>query len=302
MEEKKSNVQLYPAKVRVVPNCKLAKITANRTEEQYADLLSGEKYSVIEKKKSKKRAEILSTYSITNAESYDGTDPLTFFDYCVLSVCISEQLAGNDFTTAAVILRGLTGKVGKSDAETFKNQRAAILNSIEKLMGTVIKIKNDEVNKEFGYNEGNAEIITDTILPCRFVTELINGQVVEDTIYFYAPSPIFKVADQRNQIIRYDTELLDVPNQNNTPLVITLKNYVMLRVMEIIKHKMTPTITLADIFKKCRIDAFDKKYNMNWEVKNTVNKFLEHLQSKGIIKSFNWKKNGTKIHSVELTF
>ena len=60
MEEKKSNVQLFPSKVRVVPNCKLAKITANRTEEQYADLLSGEKYSVIEKKKSKKRAEILS--------------------------------------------------------------------------------------------------------------------------------------------------------------------------------------------------------------------------------------------------
>lgn len=300
MEEK--NVQLYPAKVRVVPNCKLAKITANRTEEQYADLLSGEKYSVIEKKKSKKRAEILSTYSITNAESYDGTDPLTFFDYCILSVCISEQLAGNDFTTAAVILRGLTGKVGKSDAETFKNQRAAILNSIEKLMGTVIKIKNDEVNKEFGYNEGNTEIITDTILPCRFVTELINGQVVEDTIYFYAPSPIFKVADQRNQIIRYDTELLDVPNQNNTPLVITLKNYVMLRVMEIIKHKMTPTITLADIFKKCRIDASDKKYNMTREVKKVIDKFLEHLRQKDVIKSFNWKKQGTKIHDVSITF
>ena len=81
-----------------------------------------------------------------------------------------------------------------------------------------------------------------------------------------------------------------------------MKNYVMLRVMEIIKHKMTPTITLDDIFKKCRIDSTGKKYNVKQEVKNVIDKFLAYLQQKDVIKSFSWKKQGTKIHSVSITF
>lgn len=302
MEEKKANVQLFPAKVRVVPNCKLAKITANRTEKQYDRLLDGKKFTVVEKKKSKKRDEICSTFTITNAEGYEGTDPLTFFDYCVLSVCISEQLAGNNCITAAIILRGLTGKTtgvngGTHNGELNKNQRAAILASVEKMMGTIIKVDNSDVNKELGY-EGE-KIKKSAILPAFFETHIINGQVVEDTIYFDRLSPIFEVADQRNQIIRYDSSLLDVPNQNNTPLVISIKNYVMLRVMEIIKHKMTPTITLDDIFKKCRIE---KSYEKTRQTKETIDKFLEHLQSKAVIDSFQWKKQGTKIHGVEFSF
>lgn len=310
MEEKISKQMIYPAKVRVIPNCKLVKISANQTAEGYNELITGKTIGgILEKKKSKKHGNIISTYTITNADGYDGTDPLNVFDYAVLSVCISEQLASNDCTTAAVILRGLTGKVGKADegVKLYPEQRAAIMDSVRKMMSTNIRIDNSTVNEELGYV--GKKIIEKQILPAYFETTTINGQVVEDTIYFYhddkgniVQSPIFEVADQRNQIIRYDTELLDVPNQNNTPLIITIKNYVILRVMEIIKHKMTPTITLDDIFKKCRINAADKKYNVNWEVKNTVDKFLEHLQAKGVIDSFSWKKKGVKIYGVEFTF
>lgn len=307
MEEKKSNVQLFPAKVRVVPNCKLAKVTANLAEQSYSKLISGKNAEIVEKRVTKKRAEVVSTFTVSNAEGYDNSDPLTFFDYCVLSVCISEQLAGNNYTTLAIILRGLTGKTRKNANGTSVNngivnpdQRNAIMHSIEKMMSTIIKVDNSVVNKELGY-EGE-KIKKSAILPAFFETHIINGQIVEDTIYFDRLSPIFEVANQRNQIIRYDSSLLDVSNQNNTPLVISIKNYVMLRVMEIINHKMTPTITLADIFKKCRIDGTGKKYNMTREVKNVIDKFLEHLQSKGVIKSFNWKKQGTKIHGVEFTF
>ena len=96
MEEKKSNVQLYPSKVRIVPNCKLAKVTANLTEEKYTNFLSGRKNGgILEKKKSKKHGDIVSTYTITNDKNYDGTEPLNFFDYSVLSVCISEMENGN---------------------------------------------------------------------------------------------------------------------------------------------------------------------------------------------------------------
>ena len=182
-----------------------------------------------------------------------------------------------------------------------RREHAAILQSIEKLMGTVIKIDNSNANKEFGYNDGKAEIITDTILPCHFVTSLINGQPAEDTIFFDRQSPIFTAADQRNQIIRYDTELLDVPNQNNTPLVITFKNYVILRIMEIKLHKMTPTITLEDIFQKARIT--NKPNYLKQRAREYLEEFLKHLQTKGVIKSFEWSKKRNKFYGVRtLTF
>ena len=227
MNEK--NIQLYPSKVRIVPNCKLAKVTANLSNVKYDKLLSGNNRKIIEKEKNKKHGDIISTYTITNAEGYDNSDPLTFFDYSVLSVCDSTIAEDNDCITFAMILRGLTGKDDREsgNGKLHPDQRAAIFNSVLKLMQTTIKIDLSDVNKELGY-EG-AKIIHRQILSAHIETTKINGQVVEDVVYFHKDekgetikSPFFEVADQRNQIIRYDTELLDVPNQNNTPLVITI--------------------------------------------------------------------------------
>ena len=296
---------LYPSKIRIVPNCKLAKVSPNLTDSQYDKAISGNPRKIREKKNHKKHGEIISTYYITNVDGYDNTDPLTSSDYDVLSVCISEIDAGNNCTTTAIILRGLTGKTtgvngGTHNGEVNKDQRAAILNSIKKLMSTIIKVDLTDVNKKLGYNDGKEEIITDTILPCHFKTEKINGQIVEDTIYFDRQSPIFKVAEERNQIIRYDVSLLDVPNQNNTPLVINLKNQAIIRVLECKNHKMTPTITLDDIFKKCRIT--DKPNVIKLRARQYLDDFFKHLQNKGVIKSFEWTKKGNKFYSVKFTF
>ena len=293
--------KIFPSKIRIVPNCKLVKLTSSRDAEQYAALLDGEKYSAVEKRNHKKFGKVVTKYQITNAEGYSNTDPLISADYDVLSVCISEIEEGNMATTPAIILRGLTGKVGEGgNAKLNANQRAAILNSIEKLMSTIITIDATESNKALGYNDGKAEIITDTILPCHYKTEKINGQIVDDTIIFDRQSPIFKFAAERNQIIRYDAELLDVPNQNNTPLVIRLKNYSLRRVLECIKHKMTPTLTLDDIFKKCRIT--DKPNVIKLRAREYLEEFFKHLQNKGVIKSFEWTKKGDKFHAVKFTF
>ena len=149
MEEKK--VQLYPSKIRIVPNCKLAKNTSNLDNQSYNNILNGGKGGIIEKKKHKKHGQIISTYTITNADGYDNTDPLTFFDYSVLSVCISEIEEGNTCTTPAIILRGLTGKRvgevgGTANGTVNPDQRNAIINSVTKMMGTVITINNSAVN------------------------------------------------------------------------------------------------------------------------------------------------------------
>ena len=306
----KQNIQLYPAKVRIVPNCKLAKVTSNLKQSSYSKLINGKNAGIVEKKKLKKHGELVSTFTITNADGYGGTDPLSFFDYSVVSVCDSTIAEGNGCITFAMILRALTGKTkstsgGTHNGEINKDQRAAIMESVIKLMQTTIKVDNSKVNEALGY-EGE-KIIIRQILSAHIETTKINGQVVEDVVYFHKDengetikSPFFEVADQRNQIIRYDTELLDVPNQNNSPLVITLKNYVMLRVMEIKKHKMTPTLTLDDIFKKARIENKDRKTKQR--AREYVDEFLKHLQEKSVIKSFEWTKKRNKFYGVSFTF
>ena len=232
-------------------------------------------------------------------QSPTRTDPLDEFDYAVLSACISEWKDDNRDTTFAIILRGLTGETREGcDSRVYPNQRESIVNSVNKLMSTLITVDLTDVNEAFGY-EGEKKL-TAPILPAKYVTTIVNGQPVEDVIHFTDESPILKIAEARNQILRYDTSLLDVPNQNNTPRVITLKNYVMRRVHEIKAHKMTPTLTFADIFKKCGIT--DNAREAKVDARETVKAVFDHLQAKGVIKSFTLVKKGVAIHAVTFTY
>ena len=294
------NVQIYPSKVRVVPNVKLIKSITKFDDEIYQYLLDGEEGEVVEKRNHKKHGKVATTYKISNADGYDDDSPLTEFDAAVLSAAVSEQKAGNEHTTSAIILRALTGKVGKHDAEAWTNQNKAVLHSVTKLMQTIITIDLSDTNEALGYNGGEKQKLRAPILPCEFVMTEVNGQTVNDVIHFYRESPIMMIAEQRNQILRYDTALLDVLNQHNTPRVIVLKNYVCRRVVEIKLHKMTPTLTFDDIFKRARIS--DASYDTKRIARDTVKKFFEHLKSKSFIKSFELVKNGVSIYGVKFAF
>lgn len=301
MEEEK--VQLYPSKVRIVPNFKLAKVTSNLSESSYNRLINGKSAEIVEKKKHKKFGEIVSTFTIKNSDDYDGTDPLNVFDDSVASACMSEWEAGNRYTTPAIILRAITGKKtgangGTANGAVNPDQRAAIINSLQKLMGTIISIDLTDTNKKLGY-DGTTKI-TSAILPAKIVAKTINGQIVDEVIYFDRESPLLTVAKQRKQLLTYDAELLDVPNQNNTPLVIMIKNYVMQRIQEIKLHKMTPTLTIEDIFKKCRISDATKRTKQH--ARECLEKFFAHLQEKGEIDSFELTKKGNKIYSITFTY
>lgn len=295
------NIILYPAKTRVVPNIKLIKNLAKQSAETYQALLDGDEGGVIEKRNHKKYSKIITPYTITNADDYDGTDPLNEFDYAVLSACVSEFKEGNLDTTPAIILRGLTGKTRKKNDDGFieKNQREWILNSVRKLMSTIITVDLTDTNEKLGY-EGEKKL-TAPILPCKYVTTIINGQPVEDVIHFTDESPILKIAEARDQIIRYDTDLLDIPNQNNTPRVIMLKNYVMRRVHEIKLHKMTPTLTFADIFQKCGI-ADDASRDAKYNARKIIEAVFGHLQARGAITTFTLVKKGMVVRAVTFTF
>ena len=295
----KENVQVYPAKRRLVPNFKLCKVIINLSEKQYGRMVvDGKSRKILEKKKHKRYGEVVTVYKISLADGYDNTDPLTEFDYAVLSVCISNFAEGNVHITPAIIYRGLTGK--SNTARMQLDQCAAILNSLRKLMGTIIEIDETETNAAFHYGENRNPITCSSILPAYFVERTINGQDAT-VIYFDRESPLLTIARDRKQLVSYDVTLLDVPGQKNTTMNIMLKNHVMRRIMEIEAHsQLAPTLTFPDIFEKCRIANASNDTKMN--ARKVIVTFLEHLQSKGVIKSFKVTKKGNAFHAINIAF
>ena len=293
------NIQLYPARTRVVPVVKLIKNLAKQSAENFQDLLSGGEGRVVEKRNHRKHGKIVTTYTIANVDGYDGADPLDEFDYAVLSVCLSDFKALNRHTTPAIVLRGLTGETSKDGGgKIHKDQRDWILNSVHKLMSTVITVDLSDTNEKLGYD--GEKKLTAPILPAKYITSAVNGQKIQDVIFFTDESPILKISEARNQIIRYDTALLNVPNLRNTPRIIMLKNYVLRRIHEIKAHKMTPTLTFTDIFKKCQIADADREAKV--DARAAVKAIFNHIQTKDVVKTFEVVKKGVAIYAVIFTF
>lgn len=294
------NVQVYPAKKRVELNDKATEIIFSMTRETYQKVLELNAEITLTEKKSKKRGNISSSFHIQNESGYSNFIPLYAFDRAVLSVCVSNWLEGNYYITPGIIYRGLTGKVNdKIDRHINKQQLAAILQSIDKLMVTTYDPQYVEAYKKLGYiKDGEeVEITKSAVLPCYRVKITINGQE-SHAIFFDRESPLLISAKLKKQLLTYDAELLDVPKQNNTPMVIAVKNYVMHRVQEIKLHKMKATVTFDDVFKKCRIETTKNKQRG----REYIEIFFKHLQDKGQIKSFQFNKKRNAFYSVEFTY
>ena len=265
----RKNVQIYPSKTLCVPNDRFAKVLFNLSNDDFSDTVNAqESADLIEMKNHKRFGKIVSPFKLytEEGEMFTISEPLDQFDCDVLTVCISEFNVGNRYITPAIIYRGLTGKVGRGDAEPSKDQLANIIHSVEKLMRLQIDIT-----------------MNATLLPSEYIATTVNGK--ESTvIHLLEASPIWKVACLKNhQVLSFDAELLDIPGQQNTKLNIMVKFYVLRRVLEIIAHKMTPSITFAD-------------------VREFMLAFFEHLQAKEIIKSYTLNKKGTGFYSVSITY
>ena len=298
---RKLKAQIYPSKVRVDLNDKLMKYVFSLSEGGTKDLLGGETFSIVEKENFKNHGDIVTAYKILNAAGYIIQRPLTEFDRDVLSVCISEQEEGNWCTTPPIIYRGLTGKVNRgSDAKPSKDQLAAIIDSIKILMSRRIQFNATDLCQHLNYNANKPIKVNDLILPAWFVeSTTINGNDAT-VIFFERECPLLKLAKAKKQIITYPTQLLDVPGQKNTFMNIALKNYALRRVLEIIAHNMTATLTFGDIFEKCRIENASQKTKL--DARNSLIKLFEHLKTKSLIKDFTILKKRNAFYSIKFTY
>lgn len=300
VELEKLHLRIFPAKTFAVPNDKFTKQIFNLNDQQYQNALAGEQRGIIEKRNHKKKGIIGTPYKLYNNANCHNTEPLTIFDLAVLSACTSEWAAGNRYTTVAIIYRAITGKVGKGrDHKPSPVMRDNIMKSLLKLMGTIVTPDMTDLCEYLKYNNGTPIKFRSTILPASIIEASVGGNDVT-TIFFDRESPCWTIANIKNQILRYDASLLDIPNQNNTPMNVALKTYAIRRVMEIKAHKMTPTLTFDDIFKKCRITNASRKTKM--DARNALEKFFEQLKSNGEVNSFNLVKKNAKFYSITISY
>ena len=224
--------------------------------------------------------------------------PLNEFDRAVFDTCNSARAAKFIGITPDSLLRALVGGKNKN-TRLSPNQSAAIFESLERLM-TIIEIDFSQTCEKIPkYNSAPGKM-TAQILPCQILENvLVNGQITT-IIEFTDESPLLKIARAKKQLLTYPVSLLNIPRQNNTPLVIMIKSYVIRRVLEIIAHNMTPTITFADVFKHCELS--DANRLQQYDARKIILDVMKHLQSDGIIKSFETTKKDGSYYSISLTF
>ena len=303
-------VQIFPTRQRITLNDKATKLLFNLSPEWFSKMINdGKKQGVVEKRNHKKHGKIKSAFSLSNEEGYTQILPLDEYDRAIYDVFISEFENGNRVLTLSMIQRALSGKIGEIGVIPYKDQRTAILESIGKLRHTDYNADILDAYQKLGYidkdeeNEGEGEekIKKAPVLATKQTEKIINGQKT-DIFYILDEPPLLTNAKRKKQILTYDAELLDVPDQNNTKLIVMLKNYSLRRVLECIKHhkQLKPILTLEDIFSKCRIA--DKPNVIKLRAREYLDKFFKHLESKGVIKSFEFVKKGNKFHAVKFTF
>ena len=311
-----ANVQIYPNKNFCYPNDIFSKRLFELSDDDYHKALKERTILTVTDKRNHRRFGNVTTrfrIRINETAEFTITDAFDQFDFAVLCACISEWIKGNRFTTPAIIYRAITGKVGRGDAEPGKTQLADILHSLNKLMITQIAVNMSDACEYLKYNNGTDYKVISAVLPCKRITEItINGNPVIGTtingkqttvISFNRESPLWEIACRikNQQVLSCDTSLLDVPNITNSRMNIAVKFYVVRRVLEIIAHprQMTPSITFADVFQKCRLTKANKMTKLR--VRKLITAIFEHLTSLNIIKAYHTNKNSIEYYSISFT-
>lgn len=298
LKERKS-IRLIPAKMLVTPNDKLTKTLFTLPPEEYISVLEngGE---LVEIEKFPKVGEIITPYWLELIDNYTSKKPLTMFAKAVFTACVSEWFIGNRRTTVGIIFRHITGKPRGSNAQPSPLIRKLILHCIDQMMCTKLKVDMTDVCKYLNYNGGNPLILNAPILPCKYVEEIINGQESDTFIYFLDESPLLTIARvKNNQFLSIKPRLLNISNQSGSSMNISVRHYIIQRVLEIILHKLIPVITFEDVFKKCGF--IDANFKKKFQVIREVIEIFKYLVSGNDIKSFIVNKDGNEYASIEFS-
>ena len=295
------SIQINKVGKIIIPQDKIGNILLNKVDE-LSDI-----EGIIENKRSKAKSKL-------SIEAPD--DDLNLFDVCIFLAAIAQQQAGNECTTAAILHRTLGGS-----PKNFSNkQREKILKSIEKLIFTkvkyefiddVLKSKSKwNIDKEF---EENGYSYVGALLPAEIVAEKINGQLTRDAIRFLAESPIFKIAKMKNQLVKFDAELLNVPKLSYTDTSTRLKFELIDTVSRLRridkrnkksrkgnksdKAKKYLQLSLKNLYERCELSQEKKRQG---EYREIIEKILNHVKNCGFIEVWHFVKTGREFTHIKI--
>ncbi len=220
-------------------------------------------------------------YWLNHIEGFDDMTPLRQFDLLVVAVYSAAVEQCWDVITINQFCDTLTG--GESRVRDMLTFKETVINSIKRLMGTIITVDMTETCKRMKYKTDKPRR-TAPILPCELQENIkVNGQKTT-VVKIYAESPLMEIAEVKNQILRINTELLKIPF-NRSPRAIKIEGYIVSWVETIVRHKnINANIKLDNIYEYAEVDEADRSAKRN--VRNAIEATLNHLKEKGRIN--NW--------------
>lgn len=295
---KKIQVQRRVKKM-TVPCDKLSQIIFEFSADEYADILENhEQCGCVEGFKKGKK--VITPYWLELIEDYADKLPPDAFTREVLFHAMNFFEQGFNLFTFSMTLDSLTG--GEEKRHIYKEQYAAIKRAIDKLGFTLIRINLAPLFKAFPKyaanfkgNRDRAEIVG-TLLPMQYLETEINGQKTL-AVKLLGESPLMIYAKLKKQLLTYDTAPLNIAEQNNTPIVITVKNF-LLRRIKLIERGLNSSILLDTICTECGLADATKRQRQ--EMRRVIADILSSFKSDGVIKNFEFEKQGRAYRNIKI--
>lgn len=288
------NIQVYPAK-----NFKVA--IDNLTRQMFEMCIDGKDEISLDLVESHLK-NIKSSVKISNLNSL--AVKFTEFEYAVFNSTISERIADNEYTTAAILARHLGAWHTPSSAI-----QQAVIDSLDKLAAIRIVANLDGTQKFYTSPIGDFEF-RGYLLPSESLKMSINGQP-SSLIHFISKGPLFAIAEMKDQIITCPQELMQAPVRT-TPRTIAINHFLLRRILVIkgsvetskTNKRVKPlrhTILFDSLFKACGMENASKFQKQ--DARKTADIILKFFVEKNLIKNFSYEiGNGGKIRAIQLFF
>lgn len=223
--------------------------------------------------------------------------PLDQYDRAIMTAIISELQAGNGATSITAIYRDICGKSTDDNRNKLSDKQTAdILVAIHKLRAVRITTDTKSESEMLGYTDGGVKFDNKPLINVKIVEDKFRGQQTKIIKVLDVP-PLLDVATYKRQILNVDRQILDIGRLNSSRDNVAVKFYAMCRAVETLgAKKLTPTITLEDIFTKCNLTGAsrDKKKNM----RNVIAAIMDNLKAAEEISSYEFVKKDNEFQSV----
>lgn len=252
----------------------------------------------MERRGSKKEITTSARIDLSGLEPYvKGLENLTPYDRDVHDSIVSLVIDGdNDYITPQMIYRTMTGN---PKARLVSNQFEAINKSITVCMYTKIEI---EANSEAEAHKfkGKGFVYDGNLISAERVTAVINGEKIA-CIRVLRPPILYEYADKKNQISRFDINLLRTP-VNKTGETIPLQSYLLRRISSMKYGNQSRSIVYETIYKHIGVEgasegAIRKKKS---KVRDQIRTMLDYWKKEDYIKGYKENKKGNTLHSMTI--